>query len=64
MTTKKGRKSKYPPLRICEFCHHAQATTELTARVPDVPDSESQWHVCNACALAVLERMTGVPASR
>ncbi len=47
---------------ICAFCHKAEATITLEARVPGVPNSTSTWPVCESCAIAVLERLTGVPA--
>lgn len=51
------------PPNPCALCREREASVELEAKVPGVPNSTSILKVCDECAIVVLDRLIGVPTS-
>lgn len=48
----------------CEFCRADEASHAITAYVPGVPDSETTWHICDACMAAIKQGIQRANAVR
>ena len=55
--TRKVAVERYGLVRVgaCEFCRADESSHVITAHVKGVPNSETTWHICDACMDAIQE---------
>ena len=65
-TTRKVDVVRYGLVRqgACEFCRADEASHAITAHVSGVPNSETTWHICDACMDAIEQGIQRAKAAR